>query len=122
MGKYFYEYLKIVFACFFFSCFFCEFLYHWRNIWIRYFVDKFWRKVRLEFRNLEKLFAGEIFFNISLILKIKFTGYIDVIHSLINILIKKLNNDKVRNICVIKYLFLDDSKSMNCQREFNEID
>lgn len=46
----------------------------------------------------------------------------DVIHSLINILIKKLNNDKVRNICVIKYLFLDDSKSMNCQREFNEID
>lgn len=107
---------------FFFHVFFCEFLYHWRNIWIRYFVDKFWRKVRLEFRNLEKLFAGEIFFNISLILKIKFTGYIDVIHSLINILIKKLNNDKVRNICVIKYLFLDDSKSMNCQREFNEID
>lgn len=74
MDKYFYEYLKIVFACFFFMFFFffCEFSYHWRNIWIRYFVDKFWRKVRLEFRDLEKLFAGEIFFNISLILKIKF--------------------------------------------------
>lgn len=66
MDKYFYEYLKIVFTCFFHVF---KFFTNSRIIGgifglnILFLIDEFWRKVRLQFHNFEKLFANGIFFN-----------------------------------------------------------